>query len=99
MTSGAEEPGTWTPQFPGQRPPFQPGNEQALVTGHRSERYVGPLAERIAEGLLTDPDVPPHIREPMFAAASPRHLPTTVSCRRVTSPGSASSASSCSVLS
>ncbi len=46
-----------------------PGNEEALVAGHRSERHVGPLAARIAQDLLTDPDVPPHIREPMFAAA------------------------------
>ena len=41
----------------------------SLVTAHRSERHVGPLAAQIAGDLLTDPDVPPHIREPMFAAS------------------------------
>jgi hypothetical protein len=60
---------TWAPGFDGQRAPFQPENEAALAHGARSERHVGPLAARIAGDLLTDPDVPPHIREPMFAAS------------------------------
>lgn len=59
----------WAPEFDGQRPPFEQGNEAAVTHGARSERRVGPLAEAIARDLLTDPDVPPHIREPMFAAA------------------------------
>jgi len=59
----------WTPEFDGQRPPFPPGHELSMVDGHRSERRVGPLADRIARDLLTDPDVPPHIREPLFAAS------------------------------
>ena len=41
----------------------------SLVHGARSERKVGPLAVQLARDLLTDPDVPPHIREPMFAAS------------------------------
>jgi hypothetical protein len=61
--------GGWTPAFDGQRPPWPAGNEAALTHGARSERYVGPLAARIAQELLDDPDVPKHIREPMFAAA------------------------------
>ena len=61
--------GEWSPGFAGQRAPFTEGNEAALTHGAGSERRVGPLAERIAHDLLTDPDVPPHIREPLFAAS------------------------------
>lgn len=59
----------WTPEFPGQRPPFRPGHELRLTAGHRSERRVGARAAEITEALLADPDVPAHLREPMFAAA------------------------------
>jgi len=59
----------WSPGFPGQRPPSGEGNEAAVTHGATSERRVGPLAERIAHDLLTDPDVPPHIREPLFSAS------------------------------
>jgi hypothetical protein len=59
----------WTPDFPGQRPPFTDGNEAAVTTGAWSERRVGPLADQIARELLGDPETPPHIREPMFAAS------------------------------
>ena len=38
----------WKPAFEGQRPPFLPGNEANLIHGARSERRVGPLAERIS---------------------------------------------------
>jgi len=69
VTEAASSQGGWAAGFDSQRPPFAPGNEDALVTGHRSERHVGPLAAQIAGDLLTDPDVPPHIREPMFAAS------------------------------
>ena len=37
--------------------------------GARSERKVGPLAARIVEELLEDPDTPAHIREPIFQAS------------------------------
>ena len=60
------EPG-WTPGV--QRPPFVAENEAALVHGARSERKVGPLAARIVEELLEDPDTPGHLREPVFAAS------------------------------
>lgn len=69
MTAAAEGLDGWTPEFDGQRPPFRPGHELSMVAGHRSERRVGPLAAEIAQDLLTDPDVPQHIREPLFAAA------------------------------
>lgn len=68
MTQDANRDG-WTPEFDGQRPPFQPGNEAALIHGARSERHVGPLAARIAAEMLDDPDTPEHIREPVFAAS------------------------------
>jgi len=63
------EAGDWTPEFDGQRPPFAPGNESAVVHGARSERHVGPLAAQIAAELLADPDTPAHLHEPLFAAA------------------------------
>jgi hypothetical protein len=66
--SAAGEDG-WTPEFDGQRPPFQPENQAATVHGGRSERHVGPLAARIAAELLADPDTPPHLNEPLFASA------------------------------
>src|SRR5487761_1820062 len=59
----------WQPEFDGQRPPFTPGNESAVVHGARSERHVGPLAAQIAADLLADPDTPPHLHEPLFASA------------------------------
>lgn len=68
MTAESTE-GTWAPEWDGQRPPFAPGNESAVVHGARSERHVGPLAARIAAELLADPDTPAHIREPVFAAS------------------------------
>jgi hypothetical protein len=68
MTETASEDG-WTPEFDGQRAPFQPANEAATVHGARSERHVGPLADQIAAELLADPDTPPHLQEPLFAAA------------------------------
>lgn len=69
MTNGAASEDGWTPEFPGQRRPFTDGNEAAMVTGYRSARRVGPLAEQITRELLEDPDTPPHVREPMFAAS------------------------------
>ncbi|MGH3276590.1 MAG: hypothetical protein ACRDNZ_19965 [Streptosporangiaceae bacterium] len=47
----------------------EPGNELALKHGANSERHVGPLAEQIAAALLSDPDTPPYVREPSYAAA------------------------------
>ena len=69
MTEAASGEDGWTPEFGGQRPPFPAGHEYSMVHGARSERKVGPLAVQIAQDLLTDPDVPPHIREPLFAAS------------------------------
>ena len=59
----------WTPEFAGQRAPFTGGNEAAVTHGAHSGRRAGPLAEQIARELLEDPETPPHVREPVFAAA------------------------------
>ena len=69
MTEATSRQDRWTPEFGGQRPPFAPGNETAVVHGARSERHVGPLAAQIAAGLLADPDTPPHLHEPLFTSA------------------------------
>jgi hypothetical protein len=61
--------GGWIPEFPGQRPPFPPGHEITMIDGHRSERRVGPLAAQIVQDLLADPDIPGHLREPLFQAS------------------------------
>lgn len=48
-------PAEWVPQFPGQRPPFQPGHELSTQHGAHSPRKVDPLAKELADGLLADP--------------------------------------------
>ena len=67
--SGDDGAAGWEPAFPGQRPPFAPGNTAALVHGAASERLLGPPAEQIAADLLASDDTPGHLREPAFAAA------------------------------
>jgi hypothetical protein len=42
----------WTPEFPGQRPPFEPGNEAAVTHGARSPKRIEELARRIDADLL-----------------------------------------------
>jgi len=51
----SEEPGGWTPTFPGQRRPFEPGNEVAQRHGAYSPRRVDPLAKEIRSSVLADP--------------------------------------------
>lgn len=60
----------WTPDFPGQRAPFEPGNTAAVTHGARSSRRVDPLAaERLAE-LLDDPHTPEYlVTDPSFRPA------------------------------
>jgi hypothetical protein len=79
VTADAAE--AWTPEFDGQRRPFGAGNEQALVHGAWSGRHLGPLAARIAQELLNDPDVPEHIREPLFAASVQAWARSEAVCR------------------
>ncbi|MHB8297978.1 MAG: hypothetical protein ACYDDW_05290 [Dermatophilaceae bacterium] len=52
----------WVPAFPGQRPPFQPGNKVAvgnmganLIHGAWSPRKVDPLAREVVAMVLADP--------------------------------------------
>ncbi|MBK7610840.1 MAG: hypothetical protein IPJ15_05960 [Actinomycetales bacterium] len=47
----------WTPAFPGQRPPFEPGNTVALQHGAFSPRFVDPLAADLVGMVLEDPQV------------------------------------------
>mgnify|MGYP001401636563 CR=1 FL=1 len=60
------EPSGWTPEFPGQRPPFTEGNTAALRTGAHSPRVYGPRAQELAAGLLADR---PDLGAPAYAAA------------------------------
>ncbi|KAA1426467.1 hypothetical protein [Nocardioides antri] len=55
-----EEAGGWVPAFPGQRPPFAPGNEVADMRwqdshGAYSPRKVDPLAKELVDLVLADP--------------------------------------------
>ncbi|WP_172411814.1 hypothetical protein [Arthrobacter globiformis] len=58
----------WTPEFPGQRPPFAPGNEMAMKHGAGSPRKVDPLAAELTQELLAD-DTVSYLRSPRFASA------------------------------
>lgn len=58
----------WTPEFAGQRPPFQPGHALSLRHGAFSPRHVNPLAREIVEELLADPAVA-YVAAPRFRAA------------------------------
>ncbi len=56
--SGVSSPGDWAPAFPGQRPPFAPGNALARKSGAWSSRVRDPLARELLAELAEDrPDV------------------------------------------
>ena len=59
----------WSPLFPGQRPPFEPGHTLSTTAGHRSERRVAPLADQFVAALLEDESVPAYLSEPSFRPA------------------------------
>lgn len=42
----------WTPEFSGQRPPFEKGNEAALTHGAHSKRRIEGIAKKINDELL-----------------------------------------------
>ena len=69
MTEAASSEDGWTPEFPGQRPPFPAGHEYSMVHGARSERRIAPVAAQIEAGLLAMPSCPPYLREPAFRDA------------------------------
>jgi hypothetical protein len=49
--SGLDEQGNWTPQFPGQRPPFPAGHELSVTWGDRAMLKLRPRAAEIAEQI------------------------------------------------
>lgn len=64
----AAVPTTWTPEFPGQRPPFTPGNEVAATHGVYSPRKVDPLATELVDRILADPTLA-YLQSPAFRPA------------------------------
>jgi hypothetical protein len=58
----------WSPQNEGQRPPFEPGNELAIKSGAYSPRRVDPLAGRLVENTINDPETA-YLAAPRFRAA------------------------------
>lgn len=73
-----QEQAEWVPAFPGQRPPFAPGNTlgQRFAPGHEvtlrhgaySPRCIDDRAQEVAEQLLADDGVA-FLREPAYRAA------------------------------
>lgn len=63
--SGVSE---WTPEFPGQRPPFQPGNEVAARHGAYSPKRVDPIAEALVDARTTDPQTA-YLQQPAYRPA------------------------------
>lgn len=61
-------PGGREPAFPGQRPPFAPGNELAITHGAWSPRKVDPLAQDLVERVLTDSSLG-YLKAPAFRPA------------------------------
>ncbi len=45
------EPGEWVPEFAGQRPPFEKGNEAAMRHGAKSPRKIEEVARRVSDEL------------------------------------------------
>lgn len=59
----------WEPAFPGQRPPFQPGNTiQPIDHGIYSPRTVDPIARQYIADVERDPSTA-YLAQPRFAAA------------------------------
>lgn len=62
--------GEWVPAFPGQRLPFQPGEDPRrhvpLVHGAYAPRKVEPLAAEIVQAVLADDTVPAYVKSPAY---------------------------------
>lgn len=54
--------------FPGQRPPFPPGNTLARQHGATSPRAIAPLAEEFEANARSSTSFPEHLRDPSFGA-------------------------------
>jgi len=57
----------WTPEFEGQRPPFQPGNELAVTHGAYSAKRIDPVANQFRDEILSAPAMQ-YLLEPQYAA-------------------------------
>lgn len=74
-----ESPADWVPDFPGQRPPFEPGNKigrqfepgnlmSPTTHGAYSPRKVDPLAQELVDALLVDDTVPVYAKASAYRA-------------------------------
>jgi hypothetical protein len=68
MGGKLEAPVGWVPEFPGQRPPFAPGNSLAVTHGASSPARVDPIAQRYVDELLTDEGTR-YLQAPRFQSA------------------------------
>jgi hypothetical protein len=66
----------WTPEFEGQRPPFQPGNDLALKHGIHSPRTINPIAQAHYDQLMGNPHLPAPLRMPMMEGSIRRFCET-----------------------
>lgn len=57
----------WEPEFPGQRPPFHPGNELAVTHGAYSAKRIDPVATGFRDEILSSPAMQ-YLLEPQYAA-------------------------------
>ena len=57
----------WAPEFEGQRPPFEAGNQLAVTHGARSEQSISALAERFEVALMTSEHTPGYVKGGQFA--------------------------------
>ena len=64
----------WIPEFKGQRPPFQPGNQVSVGNrgpwkhGATSPRATEPIARALVKEMLTEPDLD-YLHAPKFRGA------------------------------
>lgn len=68
MAGHLTEPDGWVPEFPRQRPPFQPGNALSVTHGAHSAERRDPIARRFIAEVVEDPSTA-YLGEPRFAAA------------------------------
>lgn len=67
MGGHLEVPEGWTPEFPGQRPPFAPGNTLAVTHGIWSAARVDPIAHQYIDEIKDDPSLT-YLAQPRFQA-------------------------------
>lgn len=67
MAGHLEAPEGWTPDFEGQRPPFQPGNTLAVTHGAFSPARTDPIAHQYLDEIRDDPTLA-YLAQPRFQA-------------------------------